>query len=298
MPAPFPVLPSLPANRPWRLGTTSYVYADDILPNVERLAGRAEDIELVLFESGASANLPSPAVLARLDELRRAHAFTFTVHFPIDRQFGHADPGHRREILRQMLRIVDAVRPLEPHAYIVHPEGLGRDAAPARLAAWQRDMSAGLAQLVAHGLSPRLLAVENLDFPFDWCAPFIEEADLSVCIDVGHLWRYGVDVPSHLRRWLPRTRVVHLHGECAGRDHLSLAATDQARLAACVRLLSAAPATPAASLRTRGADGWRTDEAAAQPPTAGLLFGGVVTLEMFSFEDTASSIDVLRELLS
>ena len=36
----------------FRLGSTSYVYPDDILPNVQRLAqaGDVDDIELVLFE--------------------------------------------------------------------------------------------------------------------------------------------------------------------------------------------------------------------------------------------------------
>lgn len=265
-PAP-PVLPPLPRRRTWRLGTSSYVYADDVLPNVERLAGRVEDIELVLFESESFANLPSTDTIRRLDELRRQHGFTFTIHFPIDRQLGSPDAAMRRAMLDQMRRIADLVSPLEPFAYILHPEGISARADAGRISAWQADLADGVARLVADGLAPRLLAVENLGFPFEWCRPLIESAGLSVCLDVGHLWLNGVDAPSHARTWLARTRVVHLHGEAAGRDHISLARTDRPRLAAFLR------------------------ELAAQ------TYRGVVTLEVFSFDDTADSIRVLEELL-
>ena len=264
----FKILSRLPTRRPWRLGTTSYVYPDDIPHNVERLAGHTEDIELVLFESSDFANLPSPATIRRLDELRLAHGFSFTIHFPIDRQLGSPHAEMRREMLDQILRIVDTVRPLDPFAYILHPEGIAAEADSVRLSTWQSDMAEGVDRIVAHGIAPHLLAVENLAFPFDWCAPFIEAAGLSVCLDVGHLWRGGVDVAAHMRRWLPRTRVVHLHGERGGRDHLSLAQTDRRRLTEFIGALLAPPS-----------------------------FRGVVTLEVFSFEDTAASIGVLKELL-
>ena len=34
----------------FRLGTTSYIIPDEILPNVRFLAGKVQDVELVLFE--------------------------------------------------------------------------------------------------------------------------------------------------------------------------------------------------------------------------------------------------------
>ncbi len=37
-------------KRQFRLGSTSYVYPDDILPNVRKLMSSVDDIELVLFE--------------------------------------------------------------------------------------------------------------------------------------------------------------------------------------------------------------------------------------------------------
>jgi sugar phosphate isomerase/epimerase len=263
----WPALPPLPACRPWRLGTTSYVYPADVLPNIEHLAGYTQDVELVLFQSPEAANLPSPDVIARLAQLRREHDFTFTIHFPIDRQLGHPDPQHRAALLSQLATVVERVHPLEPFAYIVHPEGITPDAAPERVARWQADLAESITRLIALGLPPHLLAMENLATPFDWVAPVVEAAGLSVCIDIGHLWRYGAPVAEHLQRWLPRTRVVHLHGEHKGRDHISLAATDRTRLAHFLHLLHGPPA-----------------------------FTGVVSLEVFSEADTASSIQTLHEI--
>ena len=49
---------------PFRLGTTSYIIPDDILPNARFLADKVDDIELVLFEvDDGPNNLPTPQTL-------------------------------------------------------------------------------------------------------------------------------------------------------------------------------------------------------------------------------------------
>jgi sugar phosphate isomerase/epimerase len=262
-------LPPLPANRPWRLGTTSYVYPDHILPNVRRLAGVVEDVELVLFQSREADNLPDAATIAELAALRREHGLTFTIHFPTDRQLGHPDARERAAAVDQYRRVADLVQPLEPFAYILHPEGIAPGDGPDRLAAWQQEMVEGVERLVRHGIPPTLLALENLACPFGWCTLLLEAFELSCCLDVGHLWINGCDVAGHVQRWLPRTRVVHLHGVRDGRDHRSLTETDRPRLASFLASLRGPPA-----------------------------FTGVVTLEVFSLEETAGSITVLREMLA
>jgi hypothetical protein len=81
---------------PFRLGTTSYVLPADILPNVRFLAGKVQDVELVLFEvDDGPNNLPPPHVIAELAALAEAHALTFTVHLPLDlRLCVGRDEGH------------------------------------------------------------------------------------------------------------------------------------------------------------------------------------------------------------
>ncbi len=57
---------------PFRVGSTSYVYPDDILPNVEQLAakGDVDDIELILFEvDDGPNNLPNAATVQKLSDI-------------------------------------------------------------------------------------------------------------------------------------------------------------------------------------------------------------------------------------
>jgi len=261
-----PPLPTVPRQHSFRVGVTSYVYPADILPNVERLAGRVDDVELVLFESEETANLPSPVVVARLAELGRQYNLTYTVHFPTDRKLGSTDASERAAHVAQMRRIITLLAPLPVHGYILHLEGVGPDDSAARVATWQRDVAAELPRLLEGAPPPAMFCVESLSYPFEWCAPLLDAFGLSVCADVGHVWRCGGDVPEFLRTWLPRARVIHLHGERDGRDHLPLTELAPGRLE---KFLEAA----------RG-------------------FSGVVTLEVFEYAAAKLSIERLSQCLA
>ena len=263
----YPPLPPLPARRPFRVGVTSYVYPDEILPNVEALAGRVDDIELILFESADASNLPSPEVIARLAELGQQHNLTYTVHFPIDRALGSPVAEERRLMRQQMETIVRLVQPLPVSGYILHFEGITADADAQRVANWQHDIAVELRQFFAAAdrPAPEKFCVENLGFPFAWCDPLLAEFGLSVCADVGHLWRYGAAVDDFFRAYLPRIRVIHLHGERDGRDHLPLTALAPDRLDDLLRRL----------------DG----------------FSGVVTLEVFEYDAARLSVEKLTSCL-
>lgn len=266
LPGEFPGLPRLPGGRPWRLGTTSYVYPADVLPNVEALAPQVQDIELVLFESEDVSNLPSPAVIARLAELGRQHDCTYTIHFPIDKKLGAESATERAAFVRQACRIVELTRPLRPFGFLLHAEGIGPQADAARVRQWQQDVLAALPPLIDSVGDPALLCLENYKAPFAWGEPLLERWPLSVCIDAGHLWRFGYDLEAQVRQYLPRTRVIHLHGERDGRDHISLAALAPERLREFLRLTAA--------------------------------FTGVVSLELFEFDAVKTSIETLTAALA
>jgi len=257
-------LPCVPRRQSFRVGVTSYVYPADILPNIEQLAGRVDDVELVLFESEATTNLPSPDVVVRLAELGRRHNLTYTVHFPTDRKLGSADARERADHVAQLRRITKLLASLPIHGYILHLEGVGPDDSAVRVHAWQRDVAAELPRLL-DGSAPELFCVESLSYPFEWCAPLLDQFGLSVCADVGHVWRYGGDVPTFLHTWLPRTRVIHLHGEREGHDHLPLTDLVPGRLEGCL-------------VAVRG-------------------FSGVVTLEVFEYTAARLSIERLAQCL-
>lgn len=260
-PENLPDLPALGSPVPFRLGVTSYVYPADILTNIRRLAPVADDIEIVFFESGDTSNLPSPAEIDEWRALAASHNLTYTIHFPIDRALGSADPKERDACLNVMLRLIKLCTPLNPHGWILHLEGIGSDATPERVRQWQQDLAPLLRVIAGIVGDPRRVCVENLGYPFEWCEPMLAEHPFSICLDFGHLWQMNYDWRAHCRRWLERTRIIHLYGSDRTSRHYSLELTPIPLLKEALRVIGD--------------------------------YSGVLTLETFGYEDTASSIERL-----
>lgn len=69
---------------PFKLATTSYIYPDQIIPNVAILAPFFDEIELVLFESGGQDNIPDDVQMRGLMKFSQNKKVNFNVHLPID----------------------------------------------------------------------------------------------------------------------------------------------------------------------------------------------------------------------
>ena len=70
----YPTLPkSYKGLFPFKIGTTSYIYPDGYIPNVEALAPYLEEIELLLFESSPANLLLSPAEISDLGRLAKKY---------------------------------------------------------------------------------------------------------------------------------------------------------------------------------------------------------------------------------
>jgi sugar phosphate isomerase/epimerase len=253
---------------PFRIGSTSYVYPDDILPNARALAPIVDDIELVLFEvdegdAAGASNLPTRHDIAELRTIARDNGLSYTVHLPLNLRFGDAVAFDKAR------RAIQATRNLEPYAYVMHLDSraLVTPGSADERSAWQRDAGQALAQVVSWVGDPRLVCVENLE---GWDPEILTESvldrDVSRCIDVGHLWVDHRDPLPHLRAHLDRTRVIHLHG-IGTRDHQSLVHTPEPEVRRVIRFL--------------------LDRS----------YEGVVTLEVFGVEDFFSSREVLLRLL-
>ena len=127
------------SNLPFRLGTTSYIWPDDILPNVVQLAPLVDDVELVLFESDEyGSNLPDAATIVELGRLAQAHDLTYTVHLPLDLQLAD-DDSTRHPSLEKARRVIERTRALDPFAYVVHLDGkaIQNNVDDVTLARWQ-----------------------------------------------------------------------------------------------------------------------------------------------------------------
>jgi sugar phosphate isomerase/epimerase len=208
-----------------RLGTTSYIYPADILTNVRKLAGVVQDVELLIFEVGDHrAPYPEQAVLRELRELAAETDLTYTVHLPMDLALAADRPA-----LDAALGVVRHTAELAPHGFVVHLDGQGRDQ-DYEHSRWLENSARSLEALMQEVADPRKLCVENLeDQPPELLDSILSLLPVSCCVDVGHLWKQGLDPVPLLDAWLPRAEVVHLHG-LGQRDHQALSLMEPAEL--------------------------------------------------------------------
>ena len=259
---------------PFRFGTSSYIIPADIIPNVEYLKEKVDDIELVLFESDEFSNLPSLADLQRLKELANEWSLTYSVHLPLDVYLGHIDREERERSVGKCLRIIELTRDLPKSAYVMHFEaGAGVDINGFSADEQQRFSEAlrdSLVMLLNGTDEPAsFFCAENLNYPFELVWPVVEEFGLSVALDVGHLEYYGFPTADYLKCYLPKAKVLHVHGTVEGKDHNSLSFLKQEVL----ELLMV--------------------ELARQP-----LASRVFTMEIFSEADFTSSCGVMEKFVS
>jgi sugar phosphate isomerase/epimerase len=211
-----------PSRFPFRLGTTSFIHPGGWAFNVERLAARVEDIEILCFESDG---LPTTDEARQLANLKARHALTYSLHTPLDASLASEDEARRLSSVAAVQRTIEAAAAFAPEVAIVHVY-LGdheHDRAPTDLAAWRRRAARSLEALLAAGIPARDLCIEVLDYDFALIEPVVVELGLSIALDVGHLVRDGRDELALLRRHFARTRVIQWHGtDATGRDHRGL----------------------------------------------------------------------------
>ncbi|HKL59822.1 MAG TPA: cobamide remodeling phosphodiesterase CbiR [Sphaerochaeta sp.] len=254
-----------------RIGTTSYIIPDDILPNVRYLAPLVDDIELVLFESEGEDNLPSKGVIQSLNELAKEHDLTYTVHFPLDVYPGSTDEKVRTKTLDTYLKILDLTQELDPFAYILHltPDQYGETASN-DIPTWLSHLDESMSRLLEKtSLPSQMFCAETLSYPFELVQPLVEKHGLAVTLDIGHVWMMGYDAQQSCTSLLSNTRVCHLHGvDEKAQDHQSLAKGNPLLIE---RFLT--------SLVEQEQDGKER----------------VLTLEVFSQDDFLTSLSLLRQ---
>jgi sugar phosphate isomerase/epimerase len=254
---------------PFRLGATSYIQPAGLAANARYLRAYVQDMELVLFDlEDGQSNLPDGAELAALREVG-AHGLSYTVHLPLDLRLG-ADGDEAHPSLVKARKVIDCTRALEPWAYVLHLDGRellaaqrAGTATAALVSEWQAQAAHALELAAVWAGGPERLAVENLErYPLDFILPVIERVPVSRCVDVGHLWLDGHDPLPYLRATLPCTRVVHLHGLHAGRDHQSLAHMPAEQLRRIIDVLLTERYTGVLTLEVFGMDDFHTSMAA------------------------------------
>jgi sugar phosphate isomerase/epimerase len=245
----------------YKIGTTSYIIDGDIPANARYLGPIVDDIELVLFDNPVyGSNIPDHAVITQLNQYAVEYNLTYTVHLPMD--VGH-DP------LSQLLakQVIEATKPLNPAAFIMHFDGemLTNNPDAGTIIRWQNDARQWLKEIIDIVGDPKLICIENLEgWRPEIFDEIVTETGVSRCVDIGHLWLENRDPLPYLQKHLSNTRVIHLHG-IGDRDHQSLINTDNSQLSAVMNYL--------------------TQE----------KYAGIITLEIFGEEDFISSMQKLAE---
>ncbi len=202
--------------------------------------------DLVLFLPHTFA----PPAIERLAALQAETGVGYTVHLPL----WSVEPSTplvpvRQGSVRALIENIEATRPLQPEVYVMHATGalaaefyqmrLPEMAKTLILRQFQTNARASIRAILEEtGIPSRRLAIETIEFPFDWTLELAEELDLSLCLDTGHIlagFSGPVDLFDVLERCLPRLAEIHLHdapwqGPARqigyGKDHRPLGAGD------------------------------------------------------------------------
>jgi sugar phosphate isomerase/epimerase len=186
---------------------------------------------------------------------------SYNIHLPLDISVTIDDPILRRQAVQTMQRIIDMTAVLSPSTYTLHLPFEETDQTQATINQWQERGIQSLTEILSADVNPRDISVETLDYPFEWAEPVVEALDVAVCLDLGHLMVYGYDTRKAFEKHAARTSIIHLHGVENGKDHLALD-----------RL---------------------SDENARMVMDILRRFEGVVSLEVFSYEKLAASLEFL-----
>jgi len=105
---------------PFKLATTSYIYPDEIVPNVAKLGPFFDEIELVLFESEKRDSIPDSGVIDHLVELSKLYRLGFNIHLPLDVSLGDERDDVRTHGTSVMKTVMERTLPLNPSVYTLH----------------------------------------------------------------------------------------------------------------------------------------------------------------------------------
>jgi len=166
-----------------------------------------------------------PAI-QRLCQSKGSQGIGYTLHLPL----WSLEPASPFQPVRQASVdiLVDAVlrfAPLEPEVYVLHATGALaaefsrmeaiKEVRPLVLSTFKDRARRSVGELLERtGLPARRIAVETIEFPLDLTLALVEELDLSVCLDTGHVlagFPGEVTLDEVLPRVLPRLAEVHLH---------------------------------------------------------------------------------------
>lgn len=213
-------------KKPFRLGTTSFIYPDHIIPNVKKIGAFFDEIELLVFESKPK-EIPSPDDVKELAGLSRDLNLTYNVHLPTDINLCAPDHRQRRNAADTLKRVIERFSLAPVTSFTLHLEMDKPMPSKDGMKAWRNNAQQGLELLVPALEDPAKIGVETLWYPPDLFKEVVTQFGLSVCADLGHHIKYGYDISRTFELFGPKINLIHLHGvdthlEQPPQDHIGL----------------------------------------------------------------------------
>lgn len=222
---------------PFKLGTTSFIYQDDYVSNVKKLGPYLDEIELLLFESKPGSLLKKNDI-DELSLFSKEFDLTYNIHLPTDISFGYNDPSVRQHAVETILRVLDLTSPLSPSTCTLHLSYDETSHEIDKVKRWHELTYETMKQLINYGVKAEEISIETLDYPFKWVEEIVRDFNFSICMDIGHLIVYGVDINKFYNSHYDNISIIHLHGVENGHDHKSLNRLPKERVREIIKILN------------------------------------------------------------
>ncbi len=251
---------------PFKVCCPSFIYKDDYVPNVEKLAPFFDEIELLFLESGFFQSDSVNKTVTELSSLAKQFEITYNIHLPTDIYISDPDPAIQLKAVRALKKTIDITSYLLPSTCTLHIPYIEEKKDTEHVKRWQEDVFNGLTQLLSSGIDSKSISVETLDYPFTWIDKIIDEFNVSVCIDTGHLMMHGFDCSRVYDKYEEIIPIIHLHGIKNTKDHLPIDRLSHEQIDSLLLILQ--------------------------------QFTGVVSLEVFSYRHLQDSLIFLEKIMA
>ncbi|MFX0054113.1 MAG: cobamide remodeling phosphodiesterase CbiR [Promethearchaeota archaeon] len=171
------------------------------LVDIVREVVAIEHIEVIEFTIEMEHMVPgsiTPEIISRLVDLKDELGHSYTIHLPIwSIELASFNPFIRSGGVESICHSIKTAEPLEPEAYVLHSSG-------SLAAEFLRDNASEPMNLLVCGymtefsmksveeiiskteIDPRKLAIENVEFPFEFTRDIVDEHNTGICFDTGH----------------------------------------------------------------------------------------------------------------
>lgn len=211
-----------------KLGGTSWIIHGSFEENLRELSKNVDDMEVVLFDNEYGCNIPTKEEVKRLRDTKDELGMSCCVHFSTNVSFETTAEGRTR-CEDKCLRTMELFSELDPYAWVLHLHGEQFGPIPSKDMDWFYKVTEQSAKRLASSTDePWKICAENLDFSLNYIIDIVKSVGFSICLDLGHLVHVQEDVKANVEKFLPYTRILHLHGVKPDlTDHVDLSYYDQ-----------------------------------------------------------------------